>query len=99
MTLRNLDPVSTKECPAECSLQQCKPGNIMEIGGKYVTGNFCVHNCSVTYNGVRFCGAGTNYQGAGVIDCGGCAHPAMCDGLPCWVDEEKRVVQAADAKR
>jgi hypothetical protein len=80
----NLEPEKSVDCPAECGVQTCQPGNPAEIGGKHLTDNFCTHNCSVPYNGTRYCGAGTLYQGPGVIECGACAHPAMCAGLPCW---------------
>lgn len=84
MGVLNLEPEKSADCPSECGSQTCQPGNPAEIGGKHLTDNFCTHNCSVPYNGKRFCGAGTLYQGAGVIECGACAHPAMCAGLPCW---------------
>lgn len=80
----NLEPEKSADCPAECGAQTCQPGNPAEIGGKHLTDNFCTHNCSMPYNGQRYCGAGTLYQGPGVIECGACAHPAMCAGLPCW---------------
>lgn len=84
MGVLDLEPEQSADCPAECSAQSCQPGNPAEIGGKHLTDNFCTHNCSVAYNGTRYCGTGTLYQGAGVVECGGCAHPAMCAGLPCW---------------
>lgn len=84
MVVRQLDPKSSAACPAECSAQKCLAGNEAQIGGKHLTGGFCNHNCSQFYGAWRFCGVGEGYNGQGAISCGGCAHPAMCAGLPCW---------------
>jgi len=84
MLARQLGPQSAAECPAECDAKHCQPGNAAEIGGKHLTGNFCTHMCSKHYGETRFCGVGAGYTEGDAIDCGGCAHPAMCLGLPCW---------------
>jgi len=95
----NLEPEKAADCPAECAAPICQPGNPAEIGGKHLTDNFCTHNCSVPYNGTRYCGAGSLYQGAGVIECGACAHPAMCFGLPCWSAKSNSVPALAQTSK
>lgn len=85
----DLEPEKSADCPAECAAPTCQPGNHLEVGGKLLTDKVCTHNCSIPYNGIRYCGAGKLYQGAGVIQCGACAHPAMCAGLPCWSADQK----------
>lgn len=88
MLARSLESKSTSksaaECPAVCSAKTCQAGNPAQIGGKHLTGNLCNHMCSKPYNGMRWCGAGVGYTEGDAIDCGGCAHPRMCSGLPCW---------------
>mmetsp|Transcript_30563 Transcript_30563/g.101668 ORF Transcript_30563/g.101668 Transcript_30563/m.101668 type:complete len:205 (+) Transcript_30563:381-995(+) len=74
-------------CPSECAASGCQPGNPAQIGGKLLTGSFCTHTCSVPYDGMRYCGAGASYQGHGAVQCGTCANPAVCSGLPCWPTE------------
>lgn len=83
---RNLGAKSTAECPLECGYQHCLQGNEAQIGGKHLTGGFCTHNCSMRYGAKRYCGAGSGYQEGDAIDCGGCAKPARCFGLPCWAE-------------
>lgn len=84
LVARQLGPKSSAECPAECGAKTCAQGNEAEIGGKHLTGSFCTHNCSKPYGEMRYCGAGVGYEEGSAIDCGGCAHPPMCSGLPCW---------------
>jgi len=85
MLARQLGPQpSAAECPKECGAKHCLQGNEAQIGGKHLTGNFCTHNCSKLYGEHRYCGVGPGYQEEDAIDCGGCASPLMCSGLPCW---------------
>eukprot|EP00746_Dinoflagellata_sp_MGD_P068772 gnl/MRDRNA2_/MRDRNA2_28254_c0_seq1.p1 gnl/MRDRNA2_/MRDRNA2_28254_c0~~gnl/MRDRNA2_/MRDRNA2_28254_c0_seq1.p1 ORF type:complete len:532 (+),score=75.56 gnl/MRDRNA2_/MRDRNA2_28254_c0_seq1:64-1659(+) len=91
MRVLDLERNKSGDCPVECSAPTCQPGNHLELGGKHLTDNVCTHNCSIPYNGIRYCGAGTSYHGEGAIQCGACAHPAMCAGLPCWSAETELV--------
>lgn len=79
----DLSPRPTSACPLECSATYCQPGSEHEIGGKHLTQQHCIHTCSVQYSGMRYCGAGDAYVGAGSIDCSACADPLVCSGLPC----------------
>lgn len=96
VVIKDLGPPVLAECPTECSVKQCQTGSEAQIGGKHTTGNFCTHNCSLPYNGVRYCGVGGDYAVLGAIDCSGCARPARCAGLPCWSD---KVVKARNKQR
>jgi hypothetical protein len=87
LVARGLGPQPVADCPSACAAQTCQPGNPAQIGGKHLTDNVCTHTCSMPYNGMRYCGAGSGYQGPGTVDCGACARPAMCAGLPCWSED------------
>jgi hypothetical protein len=94
MLVRQLGPEVLAECPAECSVKSCQAGNAAQIGGRHTTGNFCTHNCSMPFNGMRFCGVGGDYSAPGAVDCSACARPAMCAGLPCWSEEPASLVKS-----
>jgi hypothetical protein len=87
VVIKDLGPPVLAACPAECAVGKCQTGSEAQIGGKHTTGNFCTHNCSVPYSGMRYCGAGADYATVGAIDCSGCARPARCAGLPCWSEK------------
>jgi len=95
MVARQLGPKSSAQCHEGCSAKLCYQGSEAQVGGKHLTGNFCTHNCSKLYGDKRFCGVGLGYQEGDAIDCGGCANPPMCSGLPCWA----KVSSAEHAKR
>merc|ERR1719198_593276 len=84
MVAHKLERQSETGCPVECSSEVCWQGSENFIGGRHITGSHCTHNCSMKYNGVRYCGVGVGYQEGDAVDCGACAHPRMCSGLPCW---------------
>lgn len=86
-TLRYLSPETVAECPVQCAAAHCQPGNAAILGGKHLTGSFCTHMCSPPYNGMRYCGVGEHFNLTGAVECGACARPAMCDGLPCWPED------------
>lgn len=87
---RHLGKKSTATCPEECGAKHCWQGSEAQIGGKHLTGGFCTHNCSKVYGENRYCGVGEGYKEESAINCGGCAHPPMCDGLPCWTEEPEQ---------
>jgi len=91
----SLSPNPAAECPKECYAQFCQMGNEAEIGGKHLTQGRCTHVCSKHYNGMRYCGAGASYIGAGSIDCTSCARPLMCHGLPCLGSSMQLIDEAA----
>jgi hypothetical protein len=99
MVVRELEPEVSAECPAACSATACQAGNAAQIGGRHTTGNFCTHNCSIPFNGMRFCGVGEGYSDSGAIDCSACARPAMCAGLPCWSEEPSTGISQPKASR
>jgi hypothetical protein len=84
MVVRQVGQPSPTQCLEQCGAKHCLQGSEAQIGGKHLTGSFCTHNCSMLYGGNRFCGVGVGYQEGDAIDCGGCANPPMCSGLPCW---------------
>merc|ERR1719198_1280118 len=84
MVAHKLERQSETGCPVECSSEVCWQGSENFIGGRHITGSHCTHNCSMKYNGIRYCGVGVGYQEGDAVDCGGCARPRMCSGLPCW---------------
>lgn len=78
-------PPSHASCPVACAAPTCQAGNYLN-GGEQLIGGRCVHTCSHSYDGERFCGVGQHYTADQAVSCGSCVCPERCDGLPCSLD-------------
>lgn len=54
-------------CPKACACA---------VGDKTLVNGTCLHFCSEEFEGVRYCGASSDYSGAASIDCRECREPA-----------------------
>mmetsp|Transcript_10007 Transcript_10007/g.22021 ORF Transcript_10007/g.22021 Transcript_10007/m.22021 type:complete len:575 (-) Transcript_10007:42-1766(-) len=86
------------DCPNECFAQSCSGGDIQAEGGRLMTGDHCIHLCSVPYSGRRYCGAGAAYMIGDFVDCSGCARPRVCGGLPCWARGKSQGNESRETK-
>jgi len=90
MVVRQLGEASPAKCPEQCGAKHCLTGNDQQIGGKGISSfGFCSWHCSKRFGDNRFCGVGVGYEEDDAIDCGGCANPPICSGLPCYTKSPK----------
>merc|ERR1711970_1431327 len=66
---------SNCKCPEDCASPTCQAGSPSN-GGEAITDGKCMTRCSRFFSGVRYCGAGADYEGDDTVDCAICGEGA-----------------------